>query len=285
VNVIVDAEPLRSDARLPLRVDASRRTRLSLAGGSMCSEQVDAGTRSVSLVLPSKDWAGALWFTTLVDGEPWTFRHVDCDFIWPHRSWIGAAQDILFQVCSESPYLRRPVGFPFVKDSRYRGRHGRHTVQMVAQLPGTNVRLESQVVTFSISCAGPPAPSAPKVSKPRPKQDAPSGASSTSGASGRRRVAVCDPLAPEDLNPRPKLDAPSDASSRSGASGSGGVDASVPLAPEVLNPPPKPDAPSDASSRSGACGSCGVGAGEDASWGAALGLILAVSRLLRRSTP
>ncbi|MDI1443001.1 hypothetical protein [Polyangium sp. 6x1] len=186
IHVFVDKEPLRAGTRLPLRVSDPVRMQLSLSHPAACSVELDAETRTVSVDLPSPDWASALWFATLVDGAVWSFRHDDCDVHVPRSSWMGPGLDLLFEVCYGKGDIS--AGFPFEGDSLV------HTVQMVAVLPGTNVRLESEVVTFGEGCAQPKAvETAPKTTARRAEPiEKPREALPPGGACGSCRAGASD---------------------------------------------------------------------------------------------
>ena len=95
-------------------------------------------------------WRDALLFQTLVDGEPWNGARSSCSYErWLGRSSAGVGQDILYVPChTERETNDHGKIWPQLQS-------GRHTVQMRAYLPGTDVVLETEVLTVDLSCTDP----------------------------------------------------------------------------------------------------------------------------------
>jgi hypothetical protein len=116
----------------------------STARGS-CSTQFDA--RRVGVEMSGDDidlWRDALLYLTIVDDKI-AWRPVDdlCDSVAPGKSWVGTARELLY--CDCAPEVEKSAHAPI-----WSLEAGKHTVRMIAWLPG--VAQTVATTTVSLSC-------------------------------------------------------------------------------------------------------------------------------------
>lgn len=134
---------------------------LTVADGSGgCYGSIDAVSVDLEMQLEAgiDAWDGLLVWETYVDGERW---HPDASVSWGNpygdpggtrplfTSWRGAARDEVYAACGEVRVgiVEAGVG------------EGVHTAQIRAYVPGTDIVLTSNEVTFELECpAGDPEP-------------------------------------------------------------------------------------------------------------------------------
>ncbi len=135
-RVELRAAPLSSDGlKVSSRLVAGplARARVSVEdGGGACSTTVDAVTRVVSIELPpvARPFAGAMLYTTTVDGRPWNPRSYNCSAVPFGRSWTDRGTDRVFADC---PVPKDPRGLA----------PGKHRVELRAALPGGGLTFAS----------------------------------------------------------------------------------------------------------------------------------------------
>jgi uncharacterized protein (TIGR03382 family) len=117
---------------------------VATASGS-CSTEVLGDQARVELT-PSDDalaWKDALHYQTLVDGQPWGAASSLNQTSAPGSSWVGAAVDRLYHVCSTDDDT---VGTGLAE--------GAHQVAMTATLPGSTISLDAAAVALDLACGG-----------------------------------------------------------------------------------------------------------------------------------
>lgn len=175
VLVTVDAGEFPASANLTLEEGDAPEQPLYIAEGDLCG--MSARRQALAPVAAylhsnAQKWQDNLLFRTLVDGEPWTGAGSSCSVIPSGRSWRPLGQEILYGTCPD-PDVRPGVPLAF------RGPGGparlltptRHTVQMEAYLPGTDIVLKSGTLVVDLTCpvtvAPPPSPSPPELARRR----------------------------------------------------------------------------------------------------------------------
>ncbi len=159
IQVIVDADELPANAQLTLENGAAPEMPIFIAEGDLCGMSGQHQPLApIATRLPSnaQKWQDRLLFRTLVDGEPWAGAGSSCSVFPSGRSWRQVGQDIIYGTCPD-PDVRGAVPLA------WRGPRGpmrllppaRHTVQMEAFLPGTDIVLESGTLAVDLSCPGP----------------------------------------------------------------------------------------------------------------------------------
>ncbi len=122
--------------------------RLQIAAPGSCFREVEATQIRLTMQLPAqaRKFAGAMMFTTFVDGEVWRPEKDLCEPVDMGRSWQGAGRDLVFGTCSGGPGVdgKRP-----------------HTVRIDATLPGTDVRVTGSPVRIDPFCKPEPVPAPP----------------------------------------------------------------------------------------------------------------------------
>jgi hypothetical protein len=110
---------------------------LGIAAGGSCGESVKAAQLPIEMDLPEamRAFRDQLYFETIVDGtRRWSPSASICSPIAPGASWRGKGIDLLFSVCDVMQLSHTGLAA------------GRHTVEMRASLPGTDV----SAVTFKV---------------------------------------------------------------------------------------------------------------------------------------
>ncbi len=104
-----------------------------------CSGDYDAATISARVELSdeARPWRDALFFTTLVDGERWEERSSACEQPSLGEDSGGRGHAQLFTLCGQFNAGLEP---------------GRHTVKVLAWLPGTDLVLETEEAEFELDC-------------------------------------------------------------------------------------------------------------------------------------
>lgn len=117
---------------------------LSIAAGVSCGESVNAAQLPIETVLPEamRAFRDQLYFETIIDGtDRWSPSASICTIVLPGASWRGKGVDLLFSVCGDTPALAHG-GLAA----------GRHTVEMRASLPGTDVSAVTSKVEVDLKC-------------------------------------------------------------------------------------------------------------------------------------
>jgi hypothetical protein len=117
---------------------------LVIAAGVSCGVSVNAAQLPIEMVLPEsmRAFRDQLYFETIIDGtDRWSPTATICSIVLPGASWQGKGVDLLFSVCGDTPALARG-GLA----------SGRHTVEMRASLPGTNVLAATSKVEIELRC-------------------------------------------------------------------------------------------------------------------------------------
>jgi len=112
---------------------------LGIAAGGSCAKIVNAAQLPVEMDLPEamRPFRDHLYFETIIDGtDHWSPSTSLCSPIVPGASWRGKGVDLLFRACDETGGLSA----------------GRHTVEMRASLPGTNVLVVTSKVEVELRC-------------------------------------------------------------------------------------------------------------------------------------
>ena len=159
VLVTVDAGEFPASAQLTLEKGDVPEQPLRIAEGDLCGMSARRQALApVAAYLPShtQKWQDSLLFRTLVDGEPWAGAGSSCSIIPGGRSWRPLGQEIVYGTCPD-PDVRPGVPLAF------RGAGGpvrlltpaKHTVQMEAHLPGTDVVLKSGTLVVDLTCPVP----------------------------------------------------------------------------------------------------------------------------------
>jgi len=172
VQVTVDADSLSASAQLFLERGALVESPLRIAEGDLCgmSARRQALAPIVSfLSSDARKWRESLLFRTLVDGEPWAGAGSSCSVIPSGRSWRPLGREIVYGACPD-PDVRPGAALAF------RGPGGRarvlaptrHTVQMEAHLPGTDIVLKTGTLTVNLTCPDTVTPSSSSPSSPVP---------------------------------------------------------------------------------------------------------------------
>lgn len=131
-------------------------------GGGSCwvAQWVTQALIEATLPQTAGHWRDQLLYRTLVDGEPWYAKSSVCDYHPPGRNWRETGEDLVYSACP-APSGDSPSGsgFAFGEDRRRRRLEpSRHTVQMQAFLPGTDIVLETETLPVDLSCTGPVEP-------------------------------------------------------------------------------------------------------------------------------
>jgi len=109
---------------------------LRIATGGSCSRSVNASQLPIEMDLPEamRAFRDHLYFETIIDGtDRWSPSPSLCASIVPGASWRGKGVDLLFSACGDGLAA------------------GRHTVEMRASLPGTDVLASTSRVEVELS--------------------------------------------------------------------------------------------------------------------------------------
>lgn len=114
--------------------------------GGTCTDKLDASFAmiSVELTAEAQPWAGALLYTTKVDGEIWYKTDSLHSHYEPGSSWIGRGRDKIYASCQNN-----------VVDGLS---EGVHEVVFEATVPGANILLSTPPIMVTLSCAASPPP-------------------------------------------------------------------------------------------------------------------------------
>lgn len=125
------------------------REKIRLDGADACTIEAEVAYIDVELDLSADAelWQGGLLIETFINGEPWKKAEGYGSVYKPGETWRGYGKDRAFVLCDEQFPQYAPYGLT----------EGTHEIQMVGTIPGTGVRLESNVVTVDLFC-NPPAP-------------------------------------------------------------------------------------------------------------------------------
>ena len=127
-----------------LKIGSPITNALGIAAGGSCGVSVNAAQLSIEMVLPEamKAFRDQLYFETIFDGtDRWSPSASICSPVLPGASWQGKGVDLLFSVCGDTPALAHG-GLA----------SGRHTVEMRASLPGTDVSAVTSKVQVDLKC-------------------------------------------------------------------------------------------------------------------------------------
>lgn len=117
---------------------------LQVAASGSCSADVNAAQLPIEIDLPEamRAFRDQLYFETIIDGtDRWGRLASICTLVLPGASWRGKGIDLLFSVCGDPP--AHAAGGLVA---------GRHTVEMRASLPGTDVLAATSKVEIELRC-------------------------------------------------------------------------------------------------------------------------------------
>lgn len=134
-------QPHKGSLELELGQPRAQKVTMLTRSGS-CSTQLPATVIPIAIQLPAaaKAFQNQLYYQTLIDGKtPWQPQTSLCSQSVPGVSWIGErGSDQLYTSCD--PQAEEGL------------KPGRHTVEMQATLPGTNIIFRSERVSFEARC-------------------------------------------------------------------------------------------------------------------------------------
>jgi hypothetical protein len=140
VSVTVSDQAAVSPAGpVALKVDEPTTGFVGIAAGGSCGKSFIALRLPIAMDLPEglKAFRDQLYFETIVDGtDRWSPSDSICTPIVPGTSWRGKGVDLLFSGCSDTEGLAA----------------GRHTVEMRATLPGTDVSAVTSKTEVELRC-------------------------------------------------------------------------------------------------------------------------------------
>jgi hypothetical protein len=112
-----------------------------------CTTEIDAAQAIVTLELApaAAAWEPLLLYETLVDGLPWAASRDAGVTIAPGESWEGRGADRLYAACPPGG-----GGYPGIA---YGLEPGTHSVQMRAQILGTDRWIESDTIEIDLRCS------------------------------------------------------------------------------------------------------------------------------------
>jgi hypothetical protein len=141
VNV-VDTELVRpSETKIAL--GKRKVAPLTVAAFVSCYADVDAAQVSVTWEFPEdlQQFAGHLYYETLVDGRPWRASRSLCSPPAPGMSWQGPGKELLYSLCGDP------------KGAANRALEaGPHRLSMRATLPGSSIEIVSPEVDLNLVC-------------------------------------------------------------------------------------------------------------------------------------
>jgi hypothetical protein len=145
ISVMVSDQAAISPAGpVALKVGEPITDTLQIAAGVSCGVGVNAAQLPIEMVLPEAMMAfrDQLYFETIIDGtDRWSPAASICALVLPGASWRGKGVDLLFSVCGDTPALAHE-GLA----------SGRHTVEMRASLPGTNILAATSKIEIELRC-------------------------------------------------------------------------------------------------------------------------------------
>jgi len=151
VSVTVSDQAAVSPAGpVALKIGSPITNSLVIAAGVSCAVSVNAAQLPIEMDLPEamRAFRDHLYFETIIDGtDQWGPSASICSPVAPGASWRGKGVDLLFSICGETPALAHG-GLAA----------GRHTVEMRASLPGTNVSAVTSKVEVELRCKEPDNP-------------------------------------------------------------------------------------------------------------------------------
>lgn len=151
VSVTVSDQAAISPAGpVTLKIGSPITNALGIAAGVSCGVRVNAAQLPIEMVLPEAmmPFRDQLYFETIIDGtDRWSPSATICTLVLPGTSWQGKGVDLLYSVCGETPAL-----------AQGELASGRHTVEMRASLPGTNVSAVTSKVEVDLRCKEPDNP-------------------------------------------------------------------------------------------------------------------------------
>jgi hypothetical protein len=145
INVTVsDQAAISPTGPVALKIGEPITDVLGIAAGVSCVVSVNAAQLPIEMVLPEsmRAFRDQLYFETIIDGtDRWSPTATICSLVLPGASWQGKGVDLLFSICGDTPALAHG-GLT----------SGRHTVEMRASLPGTNVLAATSKVEIELRC-------------------------------------------------------------------------------------------------------------------------------------
>ncbi|MCY3968827.1 MAG: hypothetical protein OXG74_02755 [Acidobacteria bacterium] len=159
VLLTVDADEFPASAQLTLEKRDAPEQPLRIAEGNLCGMSArHQALAPVATYLPpdAQKWQDSLLFRTLVDGEPWAGAGSSCSVIPSGRTWRPLGQEIVYGTCPD-PDVRPgvPLGFRGPGGPARLLTPAKHTVQMEAYLPGTDIVLKSRTLVVDLTCPVP----------------------------------------------------------------------------------------------------------------------------------
>ncbi|UQA62233.1 hypothetical protein [Polyangium aurulentum] len=123
----------------------------TVSGGCIATITAASARIELGLAADAAPWRNVLMYQTIVDGVPWQGSSGPSDFSLG-GSWQGRGKDLVYTACENSGEPFGVVGLS----------PGTHSVKMLATLPGSDVALETEELSFELTCA-PPEPPPPEV--------------------------------------------------------------------------------------------------------------------------
>jgi hypothetical protein len=137
---------------------------LQVAAGLSCSAVVNAAQLPIEMDLPEamRAFRDQLYFETIIDGtDRWGPSASLCTLVLPGASWRGKGVDLLFSSCGDMQLSFTPCEEgsgveELLEDPAVRSKAGlaagRHTVEMRASLPGTDVLAVTSKIEVELRC-------------------------------------------------------------------------------------------------------------------------------------
>ena len=146
VVVTVDRERLSADTEFGLQIGPVTSDIVLLPGGAACLFKITGTQVTIDAVLAphASRWREQMLYRTLLDGRVgWKVQKDLCSHIPPGRSREETGRDRYFVLCETSMLSHVP---PTMEP-------GRHTLQMQAFLPGTDIVLETPTESVFLPCS------------------------------------------------------------------------------------------------------------------------------------
>lgn len=146
VVVTVDRDGLPADAELGLQIGPATSASVHVPDGASCSARIMATQVAIDAILAphASRWREQLLYRSILDGYvEWNLPDSACSLIPPGRSRAETGRDRYFVSCESSWFSHDPPALA----------PGRHTLQMQAFLPGTDIVLETPVESVFLPCS------------------------------------------------------------------------------------------------------------------------------------
>ena len=145
INIVVSEKAATAPVHpIALSIGEPTTARVPVPDSSSCSDKIEAVQLPVRMELPEalEEFRDQLYFETIIDSkDAWRPSLSACDPYRPGVSWRGKGVDLLFTACGNpGPASTRGLAA------------GRHTVEMRASLPGTNVLIASSAAVVELRC-------------------------------------------------------------------------------------------------------------------------------------